>query len=280
MADRIQQVLQDCIELLRQGVSLEECLARYPEYAQELEPLLRTALNAQGELTPGMPPAARTRIRARVLAEWDRRHLPRERRWGIPFFLPRWAAVTASVVLAIVLGGVGTVAASGGAVPGDPLYPVKEIREEAQLWFALSPEAKVAMYNRLVKERVRELREVAQRGETGLIPIALARLESHVQDVNQLVEENVEGAGDGPLPIDPGLLEKLQEVVGEQRSAEGVVQETLEQAPVQARPGLQRALEAIQRGRERVRNALEAVGHSIPVEPSPPGREDSRPDRP
>ena len=117
MEGRVQQVLEECLELLRQGVSLEQCLARYPECAQELEPLLRTALTAQGQLTPGMPSAARTRIQARVLAEWDRRHLPRQRRWGLPFFLPRWAAVAASVVLAIVLGGVGTVAAAGSSSP-------------------------------------------------------------------------------------------------------------------------------------------------------------------
>ena len=276
MADRIQQVLQDCIELLRQGVSPEECLARYPEYAQELEPLLRTALNAQGELTPGMPPAARTRARARVLAVWDHRHLPRQRRWGLPFFLPRWAAMAVSVVLAIVLGGVGTVAAAGGAVPGDPLYPVKEIREGAQLWFARSPETKVAMYTRLVKERAEELRELAAKGRTGPSSIALARLERHVEDVNQLVEESIERPADGPPEIAPGLLGKLQEVIAEQLSAEGVVQETLEEAPVEARPGLQRALEAIQRGRDRVRDALEAAGHPIPAEPSPLQSDDNR----
>ena len=42
MADRLEQTFEECLELLSQGVSLEECLARYPEYARELEPLLRS----------------------------------------------------------------------------------------------------------------------------------------------------------------------------------------------------------------------------------------------
>jgi len=42
MADTLAQALEECLELLRQGVSLEECLARYPEDAGELEPLLRS----------------------------------------------------------------------------------------------------------------------------------------------------------------------------------------------------------------------------------------------
>ena len=42
MADKLAQTLEECLELLSQGVSLEECLARYPEDAGELEPLLRS----------------------------------------------------------------------------------------------------------------------------------------------------------------------------------------------------------------------------------------------
>lgn len=271
MEGRLQEGLQDCIELLRQGISLDECLARYPEYAQDLEPLLRTALTAQSQLTPGMPPTVRRRIRARVLAKWGRRHLPRQQRWSLPVFVPRWAAVAVSVVLAIVLSGVGTVAASGGAVPGEPLYPVKEIREEAQLWFARSPEAKVATYSRLVKERVGELRELAAKGRTDSSPIALARLEAHVAGASQLVEERIEQSADGRSMVTPALREKLQEVLIQQQSAEAVLQETLREAPSEARPGLQRALQVMQRGQDRVHAALDALGNSLPQVPNPSG---------
>ena len=55
MAGRREQALQECLELLRQGLTLEECLTRYPEDAAELEPLLRTAQVARSKNTTGCP---------------------------------------------------------------------------------------------------------------------------------------------------------------------------------------------------------------------------------
>lgn len=280
MEGRIQEVLQDCIELLRKGMSLEQCLARYPEHAYQLEPLLRTAVAVEGQLTPGMSSEARTRLRARIMAEWDRHRQPRQRRWSFPRLVPRWAAVAVSVVIAILLGSVGTVAAASSAVPGDPLYPVKEVREEAQLWFARSPEAKVSMYTRLVKERTQELRELVAKGQddSSPVPIALARLERHIADVGQLVEESVEQPGDDPSGASAGLVERLQEMVVEQRSAEVVLQESLQQLPASNQAELRRSLQAIQQGRDRVHAALETLGHTLPPVPTPAGGGDAGPD--
>ncbi len=82
---------------------------------------MRMAVAAQSQLAQGMPSAVRNRVRNRVLAEWDRKHEPRQRRWALPSLLPRWAAVAASVFLAVVVVGTGTVAAAGNAVTGQPL---------------------------------------------------------------------------------------------------------------------------------------------------------------
>ena len=269
MEDRFQQALEDCIELLGHGASVEDCLARYSEYAQELEPLLHTALTARTQLTPGMSSGAKARVRSQVMAEWDHRHLPRQRRWSLPSFLPRWAAVAASVVLAIGLGGASTVAAAGGAVPGQLLYPVKELREGAQLWFAQSPESKVAVYSRLVKERAKEIRELTATEHTGSSLIALARLEGHVSDVNNLTGRQIGLSGDASLAADSGLVERLKEVISEQKAAEAVVQKALQQAPAEVRPKFQDALKAIQAGRDRVRSAIESIGHPSPLQPAP-----------
>ena len=147
----MQEALQRCLEELEQGRSLEQCLALYPEEAGQLEPLLQKALSVRGRFPLAIPEAAQDRLRNRVMAEWDRRQQPRSPWLRLPSLAPRWAAVAAMVVLVVALSGVSTVAAAGGAVPGDLLYPVKEFREEAQLWFALSSEAKVEMYTKMVQ---------------------------------------------------------------------------------------------------------------------------------
>ena len=266
MEDRIQLILQECLDLLAKGSSLEQCLAQYPQEAQELEPLLRAALTARSQLSPSMPPTVRAQVRSRVLDEWDRRHQPR--RWGWPSstFPLRWAAVATTIVMALFLSGGGIVVASGGAVPGDLLYPVKEAREAAQLWFARSPEAKVSTYSSLVHERAEELRELAlsERPAHGPIDRGVERLHQHLTDLNELVEREVLRPVDGTAPADVKLLEELQEAISEGRAAEELLQSTLLQAPPAARPGLERALEAIQTARDRVRSAVEAVGPAVP----------------
>ena len=155
-----EEIVEECLELLRQGRSMEECLERYPEEAAELEPMLRVAFSVRSGLAADLPLPARTRMRSRVLAEWDRQHQPRSWNLRLPSVLPgsalfpRWAFAAAILVLALALGGLGTNTAAANTVPGDILYPVKELREGVELWFARSPEAKVEMYTSLVKERV------------------------------------------------------------------------------------------------------------------------------
>ena len=265
MPDPVDNILQDCLELIRQGASVVECLARYPEKAEELDPLLRTALSARGQLTPGMPSPARARVRASVLAEWDRRHLPKPRSWRLPVFLPRWAAVAASVVVVMVLSGTGTVLASTNSVPGDPLYAVKQLREDVQLWFTWSSEAKVDIYTRLVQQRAEELRKLASAGRAGSASIAVARLQSHVDDINQLAKANMESPTDGQSPASSRLLKKLQESVQAQQSAADIIQQMLDEAPAEVRAGLLGALEAIEEARNRVRAAQEAI--AVPASP-------------
>ena len=47
MAERFEDTLDECLEKMRQGDSMEQCLARHAERAAELEPLLRVAAAAQ-----------------------------------------------------------------------------------------------------------------------------------------------------------------------------------------------------------------------------------------
>lgn len=265
---RTHVMVEDCIELLSHGQSLEECLERYPEEAAELEPILRNAISIRSDLATDLPLAARTRMRGRVLAEWDLQHQPR--RWNLRLpslfpklaLFPRWAFVAASLVLVLALGGLGTNTAAANTVPGDILYPVKELREAAQLWFSRSPEAKVEMYTSLVKERVNEVNKMAARKQADLDAIsdALARMEGHLTALNIVVENNL--ADRDSQEVDAGFVNALQKSIGEQGTAGGLLAEAIDKVPEEARPAFDNALKAIQSAQERVDSALETVGHS------------------
>ena len=68
---KLSEILEECIEAGIAGRrSLEESLALYPAQAEELEPLLRTALSVSESFQSYTPPAAvEQRIRSRFLAD-------------------------------------------------------------------------------------------------------------------------------------------------------------------------------------------------------------------
>ena len=263
-----QEIVQECLELLQQGRSLEECLERYPEEAAELEPILQTALSLRGGLAADLPATTRMRIKGRVLAEWDRRRAPKRWNWRLPSpfpkiaSVPRWAFVTAALVLALALGGLGTDTAAANTVPGDILYPVKEFRESVQVWFARSPEAKIEMYTTLVKERVEEVRKIAAREQADLDAIsdALARMEGHLTALGIVAgNELPDRPGE---EVDSGFVEALRKSISAQDTAEGLLERAMDGMPPVALPNFSDALKAIQLAQERVDSALEAAGHS------------------
>ena len=274
METKYQEIVEECLELLRQGRSVEECLSRHPDEAIELEPMLHAAVSARSNMAAELPVAARNRMKSQVMAEWDRRHQPG--RWSslvTSFFakispipksaaIPRWAFASAILVVALALGGLGTSTAAANTVPGDMLYPVKEMREGVELWLARSPEDKVEMYTTLVKERVDEVKKIADREQADLDSVsdALARMEGHLTALNMVVDDNLtDRAVD---EVNPGFVEALQQSIIEQGAAGGVLETAFEKMPTEDRPDFGNALKAIQLAQDRVDSALETVGQS------------------
>ncbi|MEE9261747.1 MAG: DUF5667 domain-containing protein, partial [Dehalococcoidia bacterium] len=188
-------------------------------------------------------------VRTRVLTEWDRRHAPRSRSWGFPLFSPRWALATALVLGVVLLGGAGTVVAAQDAVPGANLYSVKQLEEQTRLWFARSPEVKVATYSELVRERADEIRELAAKGDSAHTFVAVALLEQHISDVSQLVDETRKGQENLPAAFEPDLLETIDQALVVQGPTASGLGNALELAPDDAYPCLRHSLKAIQSAR-------------------------------
>ncbi len=167
--------------------------------------------------------------------------------------------MTASLFVAVMVSGVGTVAASGDAVPGEPLYRIKEFTEEVRLWMERSDEAKVEIYTRFIKERADELKELAETGKSHRSVVTLERLEDQITDANVLIDKTTERLANDPSRGSTDFAETLRQMSSEARSAQSALAETLERVPTEAQPALQEALTLIRRGQDRVRAALEAT---------------------
>jgi hypothetical protein len=58
MSRRFETVLDECLDRVQAGASIEACLARYPEHAETLRPLLRLAAAVRAVPPPRPNPSA------------------------------------------------------------------------------------------------------------------------------------------------------------------------------------------------------------------------------
>lgn len=107
MADQFDQILDECIDRINRGESLEACLAGYPEHAEQLEPLLRAVLQAK-EAYPFVPSdSAKSEARQRfhtALEDLERRQ--EERQPLLPWLLG-WSKVWVSAAAVIIIAVIG-----------------------------------------------------------------------------------------------------------------------------------------------------------------------------
>ena len=176
------RTLDECLTQITGGASsLDECLARHPEQASQLKPLLQTAAIVERGRAVKLSPAFKARTRTQLYAHMQAH--PRRRAWTFP---PVWRVAVSLAVLAIAFLITGTAFAQG-ALPGQPLYAWKLSSEQA--WRAVSPDP-VAVDLSLAERRVDEITIIA--AEPALKAEALngyletlARLESESNAANK-----------------------------------------------------------------------------------------------
>jgi len=116
-------ILNECLDRLAGGESLRGCLASYPKIAEELKPLLETAIAARKTIDIEPDPQFKARARYEIGAA-AREATARKRR---PFFSwqGRWAVAVASLLLVLLMTGGGVAVAASKSMPDSGLYPVK-----------------------------------------------------------------------------------------------------------------------------------------------------------
>lgn len=150
-----EQILDQCIENVRQGKTLEEVILQYPDIADEIRPLLELACELQE--IPSLSPSivGVERIMAKLS---DKKHAPVKPAVGERVRLfSRPVLIRAAILLFCVLFlGWGTVFASSRAVPGDLLYPVKLITENVRIFLAFNRENRAELRIVFSQERLKE----------------------------------------------------------------------------------------------------------------------------
>ncbi len=176
-------ILDECLErLLVKGKTIEQCLQSFPKHADEIKPLLETALATKQVLA--IQPRSEFRNKARYQFYSAGKEIEQKKRWS--FFSwgwqPRWALVV-TIVLALLLASGGTVAAASGSMPDEPLYPVKLATEQAQLVLTPSALGKAELYAKLAEKRVDEIVRMADKNKPKQIEQTTQRLNAYLTKI-------------------------------------------------------------------------------------------------
>jgi hypothetical protein len=143
--ERLIDQLEECLAAIRTGESVASCLERYPEDAAELAPLLQISLALEVLPHPGPARAVAQAAKRDFLASAEQKSsgqpaifvalwasIKRVLSLPAPFARMGGLAATVAAVAAAVLIGWGVIHASGGSLPGDPLYAFKLLGEDIQ----------------------------------------------------------------------------------------------------------------------------------------------------
>ena len=203
MSKEFSDALNDCLDRLVQGEDIGECLRRYPNQADELEPLLYVAQATIRAAESAKPdPSAKARNFARFSRAVEAMPQParasdsssasgprvaRRRRWDWRAWLPwRWAPAMRPVVAAMALlmvfalGAGGAAAASEDAVPGEPLYWVKTTRENVERRLPRSDASRAIYEARLAHARGYEISKLIERGHFTRAGVMTKRVNDHL----------------------------------------------------------------------------------------------------
>lgn len=171
--NNLYEVLEICLQELERGADIETILSRYPEFADELRPILEGSINARSMAIIGPSAEVVRRNRAKVLqhAAQMREAQARPSRRLLLVSLRR-LAVTLVVVAALFVSGTGLVRAASTTLPGDNLYPVKRSWEDVLLLLTFDPQQRQALEVEHENERLYEVRELFAEGRAAEVDFA------------------------------------------------------------------------------------------------------------
>ncbi len=268
-----EQILEICLTALENGTStLEECLARYPQAAPELEPLLRAALALQSLPTPQPSARFQRQSRSRLLAKLPeqefvtfsgrfRHNMQDSRKASKTNFtlLLRRFNMTWIVILTLVgtlLGG-GTVYASQSALPGDPLYTVKMSVEEVRLSLA-GPETDVALLQEFAMERLEETETLLQQQRFDDAALALQEFQNTSMALQAALQQQAVPQEQIQQTI-TAMEMQMNAIAAQLQTMQQTGAEGQEAVAAQTMESLQHALEEQERSMEILHNIMAEV---------------------
>jgi hypothetical protein len=218
MKTGLDEALAECLDSVESGDSIEECLARHPELARELEPLLLTAVGLQQLFDVDPRPSFQRAARQRFITAALRPQRPRllvvptpPRRFSFGW---RWApaavgapVLAAAIALAVVMGLSGGGSGPEGRITVGRITPAPSATQ-------IAPAPEPEEIDKLVAQLKVQLGQMQEQVAQGaVIPSQTIR---DLKDINQSLEQTLPAsppeAAEAASQI-AGLLDQQQQVL-------------------------------------------------------------------
>lgn len=172
--NKLYEALEVCLNEIENGADVDTVLFRYPEFANELRPILEASVKAKEMAVPAPSQEVFRGNRAKLLQQAavmrEAKAAPTSRRiWSVPL---RRALVSLMVVAMLFVSSTGLVRAASTALPGDNLYPVKRTWEGLRLLFTFNVIQREALELEHENERLEELHELFAEGRSAEVDFA------------------------------------------------------------------------------------------------------------
>ena len=220
MRPDLSQLLDEALEQLRAGVSVEEILRAHPEHRAALEPMLRTAAAIRQQAASSMPPSLEQWLASgrREIEELARSTYARpETFWqrlqrALAPLTTRFArrgnlrmvtvALTALLICFLTFYSVDQAAAR--SLPGDYLYPWKLASEQVRIALATDPDRRADLAAARVERRIVEINALTQRGDAD--PEQLSQM---VQQLDSQVRQTIEKLPDSSPEVQERIVARM-----------------------------------------------------------------------
>ena len=207
--NNIFDALEVSLQELEDGTDLEVVLGHFPDFADELRPILETSIKARGMAVPAPSADVVRRGRAKVMqhAAELREAKVKPRKQGIPMF--QRFAISLGLAALFLTSGTGLVNASSTALPGERLYPVKRTWEDVRLLFIFDEHERNLLKYEFEDERLNEVNELMSEGRHEAIQIAGVFMQSngktYVSGIQVIVPSNISLPDNGTSVLLTGI---------------------------------------------------------------------------
>lgn len=210
-------IVERCLAQVQAGTHTKEaCLRRYPHLSGELNAAFHLSedFRAAGQDSLTLQELRETKVR--LLNQLpDRPALvtkshPNRYTWQTTKrrFAMTWIIIVSTLLT--MLTGTGVVYASGDALPGDTLYPVKTLTENVQLALA-SEEGDAALTLHFIQTRMEEMQQLLAQGRTDDLEKAASGYGNQTQAMTQLLAAVQAKDPDEAIRLRTELEQQLQD---------------------------------------------------------------------